>query len=254
MLVGIFLFSPPVSLVSAENPAALQVLEAAKALKAENRLDEAEKELKKAVNLEPSNPELHFELANVLVLQYDRMAGVKSQELASKIKLELARRELEQTIMLDPQSIEARYNLAVVYKNLKEYEKAREMFKEVLEIKPDLVNAHMQIGAVYEEQGFYDEAKDSYRRAKDLDYANPAIQSALEDLKVRRQEEEVRERKDLLSRYDRLGSALYPTPNSKAAFYQNEKMNQRASGQSLTAAIPFLGSWLIQEYVKRKGQ
>lgn len=215
-------------------------------LKDEGRLEEAERFMKKALELEPSNHQYHFELANVYALRYDQ----KPKDRHRDKMLRSAARELEQAVMLHPDFIQAYFNLGVVYKKQGEYEKAREQFRTVLQIEPSLVNAHLQIGATYEQQGFFHEARDAYEQALRLDYGNAGIDGALDDLQERKKEDEERMLAETAAtRLNRYQSAFPYTPDGQAAGYEQKRQEQLDSSAGMEQAIPYLGSWLISQFM-----
>ena len=231
----------PVSLAADAKPN--PVFEQALALKKEGRLGQAEAKLKEALQGDPSNPDVHFELANVLAMRYDDR---RAENPEVKKMLKSMARELEQAIMARSDFLAAHYNLGVVYKRQKEFEKAREEFREVLKLDPTSLPAEMQLGAAYEDQGFFEEAKKGYERAREMDLNNPNIAAALEDLK-RHEELAKRENQPALPpSFTHFRDAL-ANPNG-----QRYDGQQEASG-NFKQAIPYLGSLLLQEFMKRRG-
>ena len=219
--------------------------EEAVGLKNNGQLLEAEKKFKEALQLEPANPDYHFELANVYAARFDILRKSRAEE-KTKEMLALASDQLSQTVMLRPEHIPAHYNLGVLYKRAGRFEEAREQFKKVLALDPNSVNAIMQIGAVYEEQGFFDEARDYYQKAKTMNYGNPDIEGALEDLKNHEAQahQHTLNQKPFLMNSQVISSA------------QDQVMNSSKIGnppqQNIQQALPYLGSMLIQEFMKRR--
>lgn len=217
-------------------------------LKNNGRLLEAEKKMKDALELEPVNPDYHFELANVYAARFDALRQTRAQDKAKEM-LDAACDQLSQTVMMKPDYLAAHYNLGVLYKWSRRFEEAREEFKKVLALDPNSVNAAMQIGEIYEEQGFFDEAGDWYRKAKQMNYGNPDIDAALEDLK----EHESRAHQQMLSetRPGLIGSQMGTSA-------QQQILSQSGIGnppqQGIQQAIPYLGSMLMQEFMKRRAK
>jgi len=213
-------------------------------------LQEAERYLKKSLDLDPANAFYHFELANLYALRHDASKKSSRKPKQSEM-LAAAARELERATMLDPELLPAQYNLGVVYKRQGRYEEARDQFRQALDIDPKSAPAYMQIGMTYEEQGFFDEAKDSYAKAKDFDFTNPGIQGAMEDLKLSEEEAEEERRRALAdSRFRRLQGQFFQTPFSGAAQYETQSQADFQAASDVRQAIPFLGAWLIQEFMK----
>ncbi len=193
--------------------AAREAFEQGLASKNENRLDEAERNFKKAVEEEPSNADYHFELANIFALEWDNTRYARNP-LKAKESLASAARELEQAVMIRPDFIAAHFNLGVVYKKQQKYEEARNKFKKGMELVPPgqpVTPFLMQIASIYEDQGFYDDAEAVYKEALEKDYGNSGIRNALETLGERRQSAAVRERQEQASKlqdhWNELGAA-----------------------------------------------
>ncbi len=222
--------------------------EEAMRLKQAGRLHEAESKLKSALDLEPANVNYRFELANILALRYDTLSESAKKESGFDL-LKQAARELEQVIMYQPDFIAARFNLGVVYKRQGLYEKSREAFREVFEQDPKQVSALLQVAATYEEQGFLDEAKAVYEQAKELAYTDPDIQAALDDLNEQRRQPEQQSLEDIFSRQSMGGNFPYTQGSHAENFYQNG-MTGGTANQSIQQALPYLGSWLMQQFMK----
>ena len=218
-------------------------------LKDEGNFEESERFIKKALEFEPTNYNYHFELANVYALRYDQVP--KRQKRIEM--LDAAARELEQAVMLHPGFVQAYFNLGVVYKKQQKYEKAREQFRQVLQLDPNLVNAYMQLGAIYEEQGFFDEAKDEYLKAKELDFGNSAIDSAIEDLSTRKEEDRDRMlARASMEQFGRMRYGMPYSPNSQAAYYAANRQDEIESTAGFGQTIPHLATWLISQFMSLK--
>ncbi len=163
------------SLIFTLNPCPLQAEEAlaqvyfyhALKSKQEGRILTAERLLKKAINLEPQNPDFHFELGNLYIERNDLVS---------------ARIELEQAVMISPNHLATHYNLGLVYRELGFVGEARDEFQKVLELDPAHVKAQLQIGYTYQEEGFFDDARFAFERAREMDITDPQPIRALEDL------------------------------------------------------------------------
>jgi tetratricopeptide (TPR) repeat protein len=212
----------------------------------EGRFEESERQFKKALEWDPANAEFHFELASVYALQHDALkdSGAEDEEVARAMTN--ASRELQQSVMIKPDYLAAHYNLGVVYKKQKRFEDARKEFRRVLEIDPNQYAALMQIGATYEDQGFYDDAESIYLEAQEKNYSNPDIRNALLDLRRRREQGELNARPQLpLAGLSALrGGSLYDQTRN-----QSEVQNA-----SVAQAIPYLSSWLAQQFMKSKNK
>ncbi len=216
-------------------------------------LAEAEKQLQKAIEYD-SKAEYHFELANIYALYFDKFQDIKTNA-STDTMLSQARRQLELAVMQDPSMIPARYNLGVVYKRQGQFEKAREEFRKVLEQDPNQVGAKVQIGAVYEAQGFYDDAEVAYKEAADMDPYNPETKSIIQDLNRHREADRLRRK---AADYPRgpmgsnFGSSAFSyAPGSHAGDLANQP-GGGSTGGLLAQAAPLAGSWLLQEFMKRR--
>ncbi len=226
------LFFSAVASSSAENAAAQQAYQQGVELKNENRFELAEIQLRKALELDPTQAKYHFELANVYALEYD---GASRNEDAGRL-LQNAVRELKQAVMYRPDFLPAQFNLGIVYKRLGRYEDARATFKQVLMLDPkNQTAALMQIGATYEEQGFYDDAQSLYEEALEKNGSNPDIQEALENLEKHRSAATHHAQENMAQRFNMLG---------QSAAYENSGQNpsQNSGSQNLMQAVPYLAS------------
>ncbi|MDP3920293.1 MAG: tetratricopeptide repeat protein [Candidatus Omnitrophota bacterium] len=219
-------------------------------LKAEGQFLESERMFYRAIELKPDNPYYHFELSNLYALRYDLLKQ-PSLDADGKQLMESSARELEQASMMHPSFLEAHYNLGVVYRRLGEFEKAREEFKQVLVLDPTLAGPYMQMGEIYETQGFFDEARDMYLKARDLDYHNPDIHGAIEELTEHKEIFKQRQRtRDAASDWGRRSRGFEYSPNSQANQYGNEQYGSSSQGQSIQAAAPYIGMMLVQEFMR----
>ena len=219
--------------------------------KESGRLTEAEGQIKRALELEPANADYHFELANVYAMRRDARAKFSKRDDPEDPILAQTARELEQAVMLRPDFLAAHYNLGVVYKKQGRYEKARETFRRVLELDSRQSGALMQIGATYEEQGFFEDAESFYQEAREKDPANPDIVTALEDLK--RHEAQAYERSQaqgMAEQYSRMQSEVRRAPLLGQGIQTDESQNS----QNFVQTIPYLGAWLIDEFMKRRSR
>ena len=236
---------------SPENLLAQQFYQRGMTLREENSLDRAEHFLKKALEIDPANSAYHFELANLYASRYDHLAAKRIRDERAQAWLAHASRELESAVMLDPHSIPARFNLGVVYKKQGMYEEARQNFRDILEREPNLTNAYLQIASTYEEQGFYDEAEDTYRKAQELDFGNPGIELAIEELKTLRQEAAVRARREAGRSQDFLLRGRFARiPQSHLASQSEERYRELDAQTGLQQAIPYLSLWLVDQFMK----
>ena len=240
-----------------EGPAGEAYEEGVENLRA-GRLEEAERNLKDALQLQPVRAEYHFELANVYAAQYDAFLN-QGDSAAAGEALRAAGRELEQAVMFQPDYVPAVFNLGVVYKKLGRFEEARDQFKRVLQMEPAQPAGLLQIGATYEEQGFYDDAESTYAEAGRAYPGQPEIAEALRGLDARRQASRDQSAMDLRARASQVQSFLNQAGAGAQPYggYPGQQAGQGASGiqagQAVQQMLPYVSSWLGQQFMKMKG-
>lgn len=117
------------------------------------QLNEAVKELKRAISISPDFAEGHNNLGYAYYLQK---------------RLEPALLELRHAIGLKPSYAEAHMSLGMVYFESEIFDEAISEFKEVARLSPDSHNAYNNQGAVYEKLKMFDEAESAYLTAVNL--------------------------------------------------------------------------------------
>ena len=135
--------------------------------KEEGKLLAAESHFRKVLEIDPDNPDPHFELGNLLV---------------ERDELEGARREYEQALMIDAAHVPSHYNLGLVYWAQGLLAEAREEFRKALEYDPSNVRAQLQIGYTYQAEGFWEDARQAFEKAGEMNYSDPEPQRALQTL------------------------------------------------------------------------
>lgn len=120
--------------------------EAVKQIK-EKKYVEAEKTLKKALDLKNDDPSLHNNLGLAL-----RHQGRYKEAAAS----------YEKAIALNPDYVEAINNLAVTYEKLGDKAKAKHFYKKTLSIKPSYAEAHLNYALFLEAEEQNSEAESHY--------------------------------------------------------------------------------------------
>ncbi|HXV28287.1 MAG TPA: tetratricopeptide repeat protein, partial [bacterium] len=234
--------------LSAENSARTgeQAFQEGLRLKEQGAFLEAENALLEALRTEPTNPDYHFELANVYAARYDRIRNKTSPQ--AKEMVDRAERALEQAVMFRPDFVAAYFNLGVIYRHQGLYEESREAFRRVLELDPNQVQAQIQLGQVYEEQGFYDEARDEYLKARDMDYGNSETQSLLLDLEEHRQWAASRAKEGAMrSAQQKSLESL----NTERGNTQDYSLAAEKNAGQVNQAIPYLAQVLVQQFMDR---
>jgi tetratricopeptide (TPR) repeat protein len=134
----------------------------------EGRLDEARRELERAISIEPRN----FELHNNLGIIY-RQQG----EFARAI------REYQLVLQLEPADAMARYNLGNIYLAQGRYDDALRAYGECLRIIPEYDELHNNIGIVHMKTGRFEDAFREFETALRLNPENMNARKNLDILK-----------------------------------------------------------------------
>ena len=130
------------------------------------QFETAEIHLKEAIRLKPDYSSAH----NYLGVLYFRKGKVD-------LAIESYKKALSNLLWTKPQL--AQLNLAIAYLSLKQYQKAVVHFQEAINLVPSYVDAHNGLGQAYEGLRMYGEARLAYEKA--LEY-NPAYTRALLNL------------------------------------------------------------------------
>ncbi len=159
----------------------------------QGEFDDAVKLYKRAIELKPSNAELHFKLgvmcydewrrsleqAQNSVLQDLILNGAK-YNAADKDKLllrkgyrpellGLALSEFNEVLKYDPSNWKARYHIAVDLFNNKKYDDAIVEFKKIIQLQPGYSNSYSLMGEAYLETGQYQLAIRALEKSIELD-------------------------------------------------------------------------------------
>ncbi|MFL6209565.1 MAG: protein kinase domain-containing protein [Pyrinomonadaceae bacterium] len=114
----------------------------------------AERELKRAIELNPNYTESHHMYSHYLIY-----VGQIEQSLAE------SRRALE----LDPLDALLNVHLGWHYLYARQYDQALEQMHKAIEMEPNFFRAHLFLGRAYEQKGMYKEALAAYQRALALE-------------------------------------------------------------------------------------
>lgn len=129
-----------------------------------NRPDEALKMYKTAVNLNPSDTELHLKLARTYEQLNDFNASLKEYNSALDTSSERGdiltslERIWQKKVDENPNDAESHANLGVVYQKEKRYQEALEEYRKAEALNPSNINTKINIGTLYQEQKKYDSA------------------------------------------------------------------------------------------------
>jgi serine/threonine protein kinase/Tfp pilus assembly protein PilF len=126
---------------------------------------EAEKEYKRAIELNPNYPTAHHWYSIYL-----SNMGRHDESIA----------EIKRALQLDPLSLVINMTVADCYSDARRYDEAIEQYRKTIEMDPDFPNVHGALGRVYREKRMYSEAlaefQKEYEVSKDnADYLNTVI-------------------------------------------------------------------------------
>jgi len=140
--------------------------------------------MRKAATLSNDDPEIHFNLGNVLkdlghpkeaVASYRKALFIEPKYaeahsnlgavLQSQGHLDEAAASYLRAVTLLPESAGAHFNLGNALNDLGRFDDAVGSYRRALEIAPEYAEAHVNLGGVLQAQGRLEQALDSYRRA-----------------------------------------------------------------------------------------
>jgi Flp pilus assembly protein TadD len=136
----------------------------------EGRLDEAVKEYKIALRLNPFYGDAHNNLGLAYYLQG---------------KLDEAIVEYRTALILNANDVTAYNNLGLAYLDLGMFDKAIKEFKAALRLKPDYAGAHNNLGNVYLNQGRLNDALYEVKIALELDAGSAAFHDSLGEIYIK---------------------------------------------------------------------
>jgi tetratricopeptide (TPR) repeat protein len=197
------------------------------------KLDESIDEYKKAIELNPTLEDAHYELALTYYQKWQisfdeaqkkRIYDPESKKIidfSRKEELEkeyerygekkefkkLAMREFEETIKYNPDNWVARYHIATNHLNKESYDEAIKEYEQVIRIKSDYINSYGLMAKAYMKKGLYDMAITNYKHAISLDPTSEVdhYDLALAYFKIGKKEEAVKELEEL----KKLNSTFY---------------------------------------------
>lgn len=117
----------------------------------------AEKEFKRAIELNPNYPTTHHWYCIFL---------------RGQAKFEEALSEIRRAQELDPLSLIIGENVGLALYYMQRYNLAIEQFNKVLDLDPNFPGAHMDLGVLYARQGKYDEAISELQKVREIVGAN----------------------------------------------------------------------------------
>jgi eukaryotic-like serine/threonine-protein kinase len=114
---------------------------------------EAEKELLRAIALDPNSPTTHQWYGNMLYMQG---------------KFDEAMTEMMRAQELDPLSQIISANVGLIFYYMQRYDRAAEQYNKTLELDPNFALAHQNLGDVYAMQGNFEAAITEAKKARDI--------------------------------------------------------------------------------------
>ena len=94
-------------------------------------------------------------------------------------KTEVAKELYNRVLKIDPNHSQALKNIAVIFINLKDYQKAKEYYEKAVEIDPNSADAYYNLGIIFKELKEYQKAKSCYEKADNIQPNNTIIQTNL---------------------------------------------------------------------------
>ncbi len=113
------------------------------ALHQQGRFDEARKHLSEAVRLDPNNADAHYNMGHMMLRMGEFVEAI---------------RHWSEVVRLDPNHVKSHANLGAVYLNRGVSEKAAHHLSEALKLDPNNTDAHYNLGRMMLESGRFDEA------------------------------------------------------------------------------------------------
>ena len=96
-------------------------------------------------------------------------------------KTDIAQEHYNQVLKIDPNHSQALNNIAIIFTNLKDYQKARDCYEKAIEINPNYADAHYNLGNIFQELGDLQKARDCYEKAIEI---NPNYENAHKNLGI----------------------------------------------------------------------
>ncbi len=125
---------------------------------------EAEREFRRAIELNPNYPTAH---------QWYAM------DLGIMGRTEEALAEIRRAQELDPLSLTINAGVARLLKSAGQQDKAIEQIRKTLEMDPNFIQAYFDLGLIYTESGMYQQAIAEFEKGGTLSGGNPQIKSGL---------------------------------------------------------------------------
>lgn len=182
------------------------------------KYDEAIRELKKLIDLNPKNSMGHFHLGCAYFLKGD---------------LNQAKDHFIKVTELDPRHIDAYNYLGYIYAEENDLTKAEETFKYVLKLNPSFSEGHYNLGILFYRQGDFQKSLEEFRMATKL---NPHHLEGLYNLgSLYFDLNQFKEAEEILQRALALNPDHPQTRNSLGKLYNKQKEYEKAEEHFLAA-------------------
>lgn len=148
----------------------------------------AEEILRMAVNLEPRNPEFHYNLANTLrddnrlldaITEYQVALKLAPQNFKALLNLgdsyrilgnyDMAAKQFEKASQLEPDDMDLQMNMANLYMEMGDGQRASTMYQSIIQHKPDDARLYSNCGTAFKQIGDLTKAAQFYRKAVEID-------------------------------------------------------------------------------------
>ncbi|GAB4272163.1 MAG: hypothetical protein Kow0029_10530 [Candidatus Rifleibacteriota bacterium] len=148
-------------------------------------IGEAEKELKKIMQVAPDSSTV-FRQSRNLLLKVKKMLEQKSEEKAATHidmakdffrsgQYEMAENEYRKALSLDPENAEVHKDLALLHYNLGRYREAYEASKRAIALDRTVKEAYVVLGSLYAKKGRKDDALRTLKMVKEVSSGSDAV-------------------------------------------------------------------------------
>jgi len=206
------------------------------ALKNQGRLEEAIKQYKETIRIQPTYVKAHYNIANTLREQNRFDEAIKHYEEAVFLRKDFAQahynlgvalqeynrlddaiKQYKEALRIKPDLEEAHHNIGLTLQKKGNSNEAIKHYKEALRIKPDLVKTHYSLGNIFKKQRRFDEAMKHYKAilhiksehvGAHISLGNVSLQLGHVDHAIKYYKKALGIQPDLKEAYNNLGNAL----------------------------------------------
>jgi tetratricopeptide (TPR) repeat protein len=150
----------------------------------------------KAMEMDPSFPEVHLAMSNVLNYEWDWSGSAREMERARALEPNFSSYGYAYTLLaenkpdeavswikrsekLDPLSPLVSANVGQILYYARRYDEAIDQCRKALELDPNYAMAHLHLGQAYIQKGMHREAVDELQKAISLSERNPEVVAML---------------------------------------------------------------------------